>query len=669
VPSSSRLVDSIDDCDIDWVAALMGLDRLDAPRREFLKSVETLDVSACPGSGKTTLVVAKLAILARKWPSSTQGICVLSHTNVAREEIERKLACTDIGHRLLGYPHYIDTIHGFVNRFLAIPWLLSNGHAVTAVDNDITTSVRRGRLGQNVRSVESYLARFQRYKNGLADIRLSSTNLESPLEGSGFPAGPQAATHMNLARALKETAERGYFCHDEMFLFAEALLAEASEVAAVLVRRFPFVLIDEMQDTSARQSHFLGAIFDQSLAQVCVQRVGDANQAIFDDGEPDEKDVFPDPARQRIAIPNSLRFDRSIASLAAGLALTPVEPNGLEGVRVPDAGERAACHTIFVFPDGDVAGVLPAYARHVLDAFDDSTLAKELAVTAVGEVHQAKPDVHPLDRKYPGTVSHYWDGYAATMARKASPPAALIDRIRVARSKVVDGGPVSEAIDIVAAGLVLAVNRTADAPTRGGARPHRTLERLLADHPDEKAVYRQVLTRFVLDGQHLDKAVWRTLMSGLAAVVVTLAGRAMTSDTNELLAWKEAGRYDVCSTKSAAAMNTFRVHHQGRKVDIRLGSIHGVKGQTHLATLVLETFYHTHALKWLMPWLIGERAGGGTDAGELHRKRLRMAYVALTRPSRLVCLALPQSSLGCVDERAAVMSKLAERGWHIVELY
>lgn len=116
----SDLIGPITDDDIEWARGLLKLQTLDAQRRAFLKSLTTLDVSACPGSGKTTLVVAKLAILARKWKSTTRGICVLSHTNVAREEIAHRLGNTDVRQRLLGYPHFIDTIHGFVNRFLAV---------------------------------------------------------------------------------------------------------------------------------------------------------------------------------------------------------------------------------------------------------------------------------------------------------------------------------------------------------------------------------------------------------------------------------------------------------------------------------------------------------------------------------------------------------------------
>ena len=114
---AESILPEIADHDIEWVRSLMGFDRFDEPRRAFLKHRSTVDLSACPGSGKTTLIVAKLAILARKWPHRTKGICVLSHTNVAREQIEHRLGRTVVGQKLLAYPHFIDTIHGFVNRF------------------------------------------------------------------------------------------------------------------------------------------------------------------------------------------------------------------------------------------------------------------------------------------------------------------------------------------------------------------------------------------------------------------------------------------------------------------------------------------------------------------------------------------------------------------------
>lgn len=102
----------VSDADIEWACGALGLPPHafsgadgSAPRRAILKSMVPIDVEACPGSDKTTLLVAKLASLARNWTDRRRGICVLSHTNVARRGIEDRLGGTPEGKKLLKYPH------------------------------------------------------------------------------------------------------------------------------------------------------------------------------------------------------------------------------------------------------------------------------------------------------------------------------------------------------------------------------------------------------------------------------------------------------------------------------------------------------------------------------------------------------------------------------------
>lgn len=109
--SPSLVSFKITDEDIRWAALLLGLpsdafhgEKENDQCQDILKSMKTLDVAACPGSGKTTLLVAKLAILVGKWQYRTRGICVISHTNAARHEIETRLGNTSAGQRLLAYP-------------------------------------------------------------------------------------------------------------------------------------------------------------------------------------------------------------------------------------------------------------------------------------------------------------------------------------------------------------------------------------------------------------------------------------------------------------------------------------------------------------------------------------------------------------------------------------
>ena len=333
------LIPDTNDGDIEWVRSLMGLDAFDEPRRDFLKRRSTVDVSACPGSGKTTLVVAKLAILARKWPHRTKGICVLSHTNVAREQIEHRLGRTVVGQRLLAYPHFIDTIHGFVNRFLALPWLYSNGYPSPTIDNDVTTAYRRGVLGsRNYWSVQSFL---KKKYTGFDRLRICERNLGFDLGGKPFPAKPSAQSFQHAKYAIEKAAQAGYFCYDEMFVWANALLEDQERLPVWLAHRFPLIVLDEMQDTSERQASFLNTVFPRNSDLIVVQRVGDPNQEIFDlpDSKSGTTEPFPDldPARY-LGIPNSYRFGADIAALASPFAVQPVGTGRLVWYRTQGPG-------------------------------------------------------------------------------------------------------------------------------------------------------------------------------------------------------------------------------------------------------------------------------------------------------------------------------------------
>ena len=64
----------------------------DDERKAFIHDFRTIDLQAVPGSGKTTVLLAKLIILERKLPfANCTGVLVLSHTNVAIDEIKEKI--------------------------------------------------------------------------------------------------------------------------------------------------------------------------------------------------------------------------------------------------------------------------------------------------------------------------------------------------------------------------------------------------------------------------------------------------------------------------------------------------------------------------------------------------------------------------------------------------
>ncbi|MCC3146066.1 UvrD-helicase domain-containing protein [Halanaerobium sp. Z-7514] len=90
-------------------------------RISCIKNLETIDLHAVPGSGKTTVLLAKLLILERKLPfKDGSGILVISHTNAAVDEIKNEIE--EYCPKLFSYPNFVGTIQSFVNQYLAKPY-------------------------------------------------------------------------------------------------------------------------------------------------------------------------------------------------------------------------------------------------------------------------------------------------------------------------------------------------------------------------------------------------------------------------------------------------------------------------------------------------------------------------------------------------------------------
>lgn len=579
------LIPEVVDEDVEWVCRIMGLREFDQPRLEFLRARSTLDISACPGSGKTTLIVAKLAIIARKWPHRTKGICVLSHTNAAREEIQRCLRGTVVGQQLLSYPHFIDTIHSFVNRFLALPWLNSNGFPSATVDDEVTSAYRRRSLTKaEYWKVENFLLRRQ---SGFDRIRLKDRNCQIGLSDGPFPAKSCAETHMIARRAVQASSAAGYFCYDEMFVWAEALLEDCPAVSTFLQCRFPLAIIDEMQDTSELQVGILDAVFPRSGSEVVLQRVGDPNQAIYDDEATFAvtSAAFPNSVAC-LTIPNSFRFGPSIAALASPFAIEAVGPEGLQGIgpRVVGNAPALCSNAVFIFPDAYPEGVLNVYGEHVLSSFSDECLDKGV-VAAVGAVHRDATDVVAGNAKFPKTVPHYWNCYTAEIARREPHPRTLVKYVRVAQSLVRDGHELSPGVEKIASGLVRLARRSGSSALLGRRAPrHRALVEALASNPQAAAAYGRLLRAFLIDLETQTPDSWRKRKADIQLVAMGLTDSGIAPDPgDDFLRWDEQYPSLTASARSSpsdAGSNVYRVFGcTGRFVDIHLGSIHSVRAR------------------------------------------------------------------------------------------
>lgn len=664
----SGVLPKVSDDDIDWVGDLLGLTGLDQPRRDFLKSGATLDVSACPGSGKTTLVVAKLAILARKWSHPTRGVCVLSHTNVARQEIQDRLGATAVGARLLSYPHYIDTIHSFTNRFLALPALAARGVASPTVDNEIAETVRRRVLpNQESRSLDQYL---QRRGASIDAITFDAIDLTPTLGAGAFPTRPHTDTHKRAKRIVETSVVRGFLKYEEMFVFAKALLNEYPAAAEGIAHRFPLVLIDEMQDTSERQASLLSRVFNRAGEGCVVQRVGDPNQQIFKSGpETNRCDPFPD-AERNMTIPSSRRFGERIAQIADAFAVSAIENGGLVGLGPFHHEDEAvkAKPIAIIFPNEDCSGVLRAFGEHVAQSLSDDLLTAG-EVVAVGEVHVDAEDTDPTDPHFPKTIPHYWPPYERASTKRKYYPADLIGYFREARRMARTDAEARNAVALLADGIARYADLIGEKHSRlQAANKHRVIRALLMEHdPSLACTYAGLIDEALWGDTRFGEESWAAKRASLEMVGGVLSTNTDHANGERFLNWSaETVAAEPKNSDGTDDPNVFLYDNGERSVSIRLSSIHGVKGQSHAATLLLSTFLYEHSSEKIFPFLVGSDRPVPLPARL--EDRFRRTFVALTRASHLVGVALRASSVGYGNDRAAAAEALKRAGWHVVEI-
>lgn len=654
---STSLIPVITDDDIAWVGDQMHL-TLDDERKYFLKCQSSIDVAACPGSGKTTLVVAKLAILARKWPYRTKGICVLSHTNVAREEIESRLGTVPNGYSLLNYPHFIGTIHAFANRFLGLPYLRSLGISDVVVDDILTHEYRKKSIDAKFYGLNKFL---QQKHAAFESLRLTSTSFDFSLGGKDFPAGPHTPSFNVAKEAVRSSAENGYFCFDEMFVWAHALINKEPTICTWLANRFPLVIIDEVQDTNQKQGMLLRSMFP-TTSSATMQRIGDDNQAIFNYSGDIEDSALGFPQAGHHTLSKSFRFGQEIADFAAPFAKSPVQPS-LAGCGPQNHTGCAKNHTIFIFPKNDTSKVLQSFGELVLETFNDEQLWSKHRVMAVGSVHNRKEEVTP-EPHHPKYVSDYWQYYSPENSSKKEYPRLLLQYFFFSHQLAFSKNCIADSINKIASGIVrmCKMNGNNIAKIRSA---HQAIISCLKTHADSNErikQYNNFVLNYLQNTTQIDECCWENTKKEMNEIFEGVFDQNIDfCGDNAFLKWHPNIYVQETSPVNIQKSNVCVVEKDGRQVNIHLDSIHGVKGQTHLATLLLDTYYNGHFFKKLLTFLLSTKCKNSNPP-------LEQAYVAMTRPTHLLCLAIPDSSFGGNTKVEQFLPSLLAKGWRVQKI-
>lgn len=612
----------------------------DAERRSALLENGSRDFNAVPGSGKTSLLAAKLLLLARKWPHARSGICVLSHTNVARDEIAKRLAGTLEGAQILSYPHFIGTIHSFVNHFFAMPLLRSLGKKIDVIDDLVFADKARSLLlTRKFAGLRIYLE-HQRNGEGIATTLFYRTAALSVHVESGSLPASHTKSYNSLIELKNTLSSQGVFRHRDMFAFADLALQTCPRLLDVVHRRFPMVFIDEMQDTSWDQESLLNSIFD---GRSVMQRFGDIDQKILSDEEQAELLTFPRAGYGCIS--TSKRFGKAISDAVGCVRVS--------GEVVVGEGEDVHTPVLLLYKTDSAIKVVERFGQIVIGQLSEDNIgAGEVKAMSARKTGESNVDAgrHLLDYcpKYGGDKltagvrsESFWSLVGdSNGALKETSLRSRVSDVRRALLLVLRAAGASFAQDIHDARMLpRAANLASTRETIDKLIRQLTLsgEELCSDGQRDALIellYRQ-LKPYLPDELNLE------IFKGLDIFEVTVAQQ-------------------IVNTSASAK---YEVSFEGRTLDIGLGTVAGMKGETHAASLILESYGGTSRkfdVALGLEFIAGTAPKGISKLPKTQQAQMRNLYVAMSRPTQLLCLAANESRVSQI-----LRDTLALRGWHI----
>jgi DNA helicase-2/ATP-dependent DNA helicase PcrA len=237
-------------------------------QRDAVNCDENTILEACPGSGKTRVIVAKLLRCIEEVRNTPRKIAVITYTNAAVYEIESRLrryaSAADLDYC------EVSTIHSFclnsiLNRFYWRAEDYGNGFRMLSPDSEEFRA-----------TVESVCRRFNlRFFAVREEFERLIRGLDGqPVLNRNSAISRQAA--LGFWRALSEARAMDF---STLIYLTNRLLEQFPSLSHALACRFKWVLVDEFQDTTDLQVEILKKLHNDGNTNFFL--VGDPHQSIF----------------------------------------------------------------------------------------------------------------------------------------------------------------------------------------------------------------------------------------------------------------------------------------------------------------------------------------------------------------------------------------------------
>jgi len=649
----------------------------DTERRVFIRRLDTLDLQAVPGSGKTTALLAKLVILERYLPfEDGSGILVISHTNAAVDEIKRTIGkhCP----KLFSYPSFVGTIQGFVDQFLAIPRYANMfKRRPIRIDDEIysekaskfSETFIKGLASPDQTNAKYYLnanENCSKYRFSFVDgrtilmrsINANPLNIKRPTKPDWSDQEKERVREW-LTQFKKRIMRDGILCFDDAYYLANLYLSQWPRAKALMQKRFRYVFVDEMQDMGKHQHDLLEELFFDGGNGPCrYQRIGDRNQAIHAVNDFDVESAWQD-RDSVLSFANSYRLSPQVATIVEFFAL-----DRAAGFQIKGLGEAIITPHLIIFDNDSIntvvakfssilgtlidEGKIPRSSENVFKAVawnsvwnqgDDQEHSGKLRLVDYCPTFQRARHKPPLDHRCLDSYPRYFDRTIQTLdAPRKSILNAFLKILRLEEVQNPDSGNYFTANSLI--------------------------KYLRESHGDfyedfKLRLYQWSLASVKGKGQGVAEEIRQTVPELLQIFVKDI------NRSQEFI-----NRPDTAGLSGNSAQKYSSNVENVNGIAIELATVHSVKGQTHTATLYLESHFQKDGTGDAAKSYESQRLSGQFLAtylsgkeGKRIKQSAKMIYVGFSRPTHLLCFAVHKERFD------KYLTKLDTSAWEIIRLH
>lgn len=637
-------------------------------RRLIIDRWDDANIVACPGSGKTTVLLAKLLLLSRRMPfDDGSGICVLTHTNVAIDEIKSKLRLdSDI---LLKHPNFFGTIQSFVNKFLANPAF--NLHAgikqanISRIDSDYAYSQKKNEYfnigfgkdgnktlcnylyGQANRDAPKGTSSIKKNKNAikfLASLKYDLLdNVIKRSNGKTLLKDPNKDNFIAIKELVYSLWEKGILSYEDAYNFANWYVVHCSSILQpIFAKRFKYLFVDEMQDTQQHQINIITSAFND---EVIKQYYGDPDQAIFN-GSSESKMAwdYKKKSFSKLEITDSKRYGTAISQ-----CIYPFRKEISKIVGMASWESHKPCILLYENPEDAIAMFHTEIQKRSLieEVYYKNWNRESAPFNAVGFVGKK-----PESGNEKITINSYTNNFSKEIQKRR----VVFNNLDSYFQKRPQEETHKEGTQIYYALFLNAFLELLD--QNGIKETKRTLLKRLSETEEE-----------FLNEYNLKVYSW--------IKDIEFEGKQPSEIKDEFIHFFQ--KHKLVFTKKQFTSNNIVLPQTEFKnktnifskdgIDIKIGTIHSVKGETHMATLLLE---NQNDRKFESDYFFNDKSGclfcndkyTRPKSYKMLENRLKTTYVAMSRPTHLLCVAMSKERVKCtvcsIEQRKKCMWKIIE---------